>query len=128
MLVIAIGIVSGIVSSCSSSVDLTDPRSVAETAMKSYVAGDWETLKTCVNPKDKHILRQLDMFEENSSETSSTESAKPEFVKVVEEFTGREISATSRSAVATFNTSQFPSKVVLYKDKVDGNWYVERFK
>lgn len=121
-----IAVVTALLSSCGGGVDHSDPRSVAEKAMESYLANDWATLRTLVNPANEYRLEQLERMEKSAPAKRTDQSIDPVFEKVVERSSGDELTADSKSAVATFKTSHYDRQVFL--EKVDGKWYVERFR
>lgn len=133
MLVMTIGFVGGMLSGCGSKVDYSDPRDVAEKAMEYYYAGDYESMKTLINPANEYRLKDMDRTAKIAAEQREKhpEKATPKkgefsFKSATEEFTGKEITATSKGAVVSFHSETWPRQVVL--EKADGKWYFERFK
>lgn len=113
-------------------VDHSDPRSVAEKALTAIHAGDYETIKTLINPDDEYKLKEADKMIELSKKFKeehpdyTVEEVPFTYVETVEEFTGAEITDASKSAKVKFESEKYPRIVIL--EKVDGKWYFERFK
>lgn len=132
MLALTIGVLGGIVSSCGSGVDRSDPRSVAEKAAEYYYNWDYEQLKTLVNPNDTHRLDELDKLTEMAKKAKEMDSDnKPKartftFNKMTDTTTGGEVTETTIMARVVFDTETYP--VTVFVSLEDGQWYYDRIQ
>ena len=121
--------VSLMLSSCGESVDHSDPRSVAEHALKCLYARDYESLRSLVNPANEYRLEELDRMVQISKENAralKSEDVDFSFESMKDTSTGEDITAESRNAVVKFESGQGSRRVML--ERADGKWYFDRFK
>lgn len=109
-------------------VNHSDPKSVADAALECYDKGDYETMKTLVNPENSHIIKQMDMMieSENYKAQHGKKDLTPKsriFESVEERSTGKDTGHT-KSALVLYD-GDWPTKVSL--EFIDGKWYFERF-
>lgn len=122
-------LIAVMVVSCGGGVNHSDPKSVADVALECYDKGDYETMKTLVNPENTYILKQMDVMIE--SENYKAEHGKKDltpktrtFNSVEERPTGKETGQT-KNAVVIYD-GDYPTRVSL--EYIDGKWYFEQFK
>ncbi len=123
-----------ILTSCSSGVNQKDPQNVAEAALKYYDNGDYEGLKTLVNPNNTAKIKEMDKMielakkfkEEYPEKASQSETVVRVFQDVLEEYTGREVTPETKLARVRFDAEKSPSSVIVEQE--NGMWYFERFK
>ncbi len=124
----------GILTSCSSGVNQKDPQSVAEAALKCYDNGDYERLKTLVNPNNTAKIEEMDRMielvktfkEEHPEKASQSETVVRVFQDVLEEYTGRTVTPKTKSACVRFDADKSPSIVIVEQE--NGMWYFDKFK
>lgn len=105
-------------------VDHSDPRNIAEHAMKYYRSGDYEGLKSLINPEDEYKLERFERM--SNANVKEKQVSKFEFIKATEDITGCEITENSKCARVEFEAEDFPRIVIL--ERKNGKWYWERFK
>ena len=112
-------------------VNHADPKSVADAALECYDKGDYETMKTLVNPDNKNLLEEMDRMVERSRKYSEEQGNKEylrkqrTFKEVKEQFTGKDITSESVGAVAYYD-GDWPRMVVM--ERVDGKCYFDQLK
>lgn len=116
-------------------VENTDPKSVAEAALKGYTSetvDGMETVKSLINPENTQRLDEIQRVIDGikSMQTNGTAADHKNhtftFVKIYDKSEGGEISEETTKAVAEFEDEDgYTRKVRL--EKVDGKWYFERF-
>lgn len=113
-------------------VNNSNPQSVAEKAISCYHIGDYETLKTLIDPANDYMLNEADkMIELSRKYKEEHPDAKPEEVpftykETTDALTGGEVTESTKSVKVTFDSEKWPRIVVL--EKVDGKWYFDKFK
>lgn len=123
---------SGILSSCGSGVNQSDPRSVAEKSLECYHKGDYKELKTLVDPADQNLLREMDnmiaLSEKYRKEHPDYQPEPVEFAysDIKDRLRGGEFTDATTTARVDFKSDTWPQSVVVVK--VDGKWYFEKFK
>lgn len=111
-------------------VNHSDPKSVADAALECFDKGDYETMKTLINPKNEYLLKQMDVIVESEKykELHGKKDLTPKsriFKSATEAITGNEITAQTKSAVVNYD-GDWPTSVIL--EQIDNKWYFERFK
>lgn len=133
MLAMTIGVIGGLVSSCSSGVDRTDPRAVAERAAECYFNYDYAQLKTLVDPNDTYRLEELDKLLEMAEKyRAENPDAKPKnknltFLKVSDSHRGSDVTPATTAVRVTFETDE-GYHVQVFLTLVDGKWCYERLQ
>lgn len=128
---IMMGIVACMMASCGG-VNHSDPQSVAEKAISCFHTGDYETLKTLINPENEYMLSETDkMIELSRKYKEEHPDAKIEEVpftykETVDALTGGEVTESTKNVKVKFDSEKWPQIVAL--EKVDGKWYFEKFK
>ncbi len=125
-------IVGGIVSSCESGVDHSNPRSVAEKALECYQNGDYVQLKTLVNPANTNrqsdldrLIKMADKYREEHPD-DKPEPAGFTYKNMNDGLRGGEFTEATTTARVNFETEKWPRSVMV--ELIDGKWYFERFK
>lgn len=132
MLALTIGVISGIVSSCSSGVDRTDPRAVAEKAVECYFNYDYVQLKTLVDPNDTYRLEELDnLIEMTEKYKAENPDMKPKninftFAKMWDRHRDGDITPATTDACVTFESEK--GDISVFLTLVDGKWCYERLQ
>ena len=133
MLALTIGVIGGLVSSCSSGVDRTDPRAVAEKAAECYFNYDYAQLKTLVDPNDTFRLEQLDnLLEMAEKYKAENPDAKPKnknltFLKISDRLRGSDFTPETTAARVTFESEE-GDNIQVFLTLVDGKWCYERIQ
>lgn len=116
---------------CGGGVNHSDPKSVADAVLECYDKGDYETMKTLINPEDVNGLNEMDEMIEMSRKyveehgKGTNEPKERTFKSVTDRFTDGEITSESTDAVVSYD-GEWPRKVMLIR--ADGKWYFDRLK
>lgn len=121
--------------SCGGGVNQSDPKSVAEAALKGYASetvDGMETVKSLINPENTRKQEEIQKFIDgmkamlaNGTATNHGEHTFT-FVKIYDKSTGGEITEDTTDAVAEFeDEGGYTRKVIL--EKANGKWYFEKF-
>lgn len=124
-------LVAMVMVSCGGGVNRSDPKSVADAALECFDKGDFVGMKALVNPADSRLVKQMDKiiersqaYREKNGDVELTPKSRT-FKSAKEEFTNREITSQSPSAIVSYD-GDWPTRVRLVQ--VDGQWYYDNFK
>ena len=128
-----VSIISVLTLSACGGVNQSDPKSVAEAALKFKDANDYQALLTLTNPNDKSAVKQCEKMIEHIK-TLDPKKVKESSKTRDYEFKGLKDGSTPEKKVATFSyydpeyQGGFTFDVTVKLEQVEGKWYVTSIK